>query len=424
MFADILDHRATRTALQKRAKPGLLVVGADGIDFDAAIAKIADKSGKLEPFGFVLSEIAKADALHHPGNKIAPRDLVRGHKSRNCNRGPEASAPPWRRECDRLKPFEARRAGGEVPRRRILESMEAHRLYGMVNALAKVAAAGALALCLNTPTRAQDTNGPLTPPPGEDHKVHRVTTKDPAAVPPALPPAEIIKAFAEKEDRYARARGGYTYRKTIKLTEYGKDGQPTGEYQVVTAATVDSDGRVYEKTAEKPQNSLQYLEILPGGGLASLAKMPSYPLVTGQLAKYNLRYVGDEKVDEIDCYIFEAKPKLLDRATALFQGVVWVDKQYLEVVKTYGKWVNDLGDVHPKEFPFVNFETYRENVDGKYWFPNYSRSDDFVHLKDDTIPVRLVIKWTDIKPLAANPAPPSAAPPPPASPDAAAKPQP
>src|SRR5215467_2669518 len=304
--------------------------------------------------------------------------------------------------------------------------MQAQGIYGTMNALARAAMAVALALSLGAVARAQDANGPLSPPPVADHNVRRVTNKDPAAAPPALPPAEIIKAFAEKEDRYARARGGYGYKKTIKLTEYGKDGQPSGEYQVALAAMIDSDGRVYEKTVEKPQNSLQYLEILPGGGLASLAKMPAYALVSGQLAKYDLRYAGDEKVDEIDCYIFEAKPKLLDRATALFQGVVWVDKQYLEVVKTYGKWVNDLGDVHPKEFPFVNFETYRENVDGKYWFPNYSRSDDFVHLKDDAIPVRLVIKWTDIKPLAANPAPAGAAAPPaaaPAGPDPAAKPQ-
>ncbi|HKF24470.1 MAG TPA: hypothetical protein VKB24_00800 [Candidatus Acidoferrum sp.] len=299
--------------------------------------------------------------------------------------------------------------------------MQAQGIYGTMNALARAAMAVALALSLGAVARAQDANGPLSPPPVADHNVRRVTNKDPAAAPPALPPAEIIKAFAEKEDRYARARGGYGYKKTIKLTEYGKDGQPSGEYQVAVAAVVDSDGRVYEKTVEKPQNSLQYLEILPGGGLASLAKMPAYALVSSQLAKYELRYVGDEKVDEIDCYIFEAKPKLLERATALFQGVVWVDKQYLEVVKTYGKWVNDLGDVHPKEFPFVNFETYRENVDGKFWFPSYSRSDDFVHLKDDTIPVRLVIKWTDIKPLVANPVPAGAVPP---VPPEAAKPQP
>ena len=292
-----------------------------------------------------------------------------------------------------------------------------------MNALLKGAAGTAMALCLGAAVSAQDqASGPLTPP-SEDHKVHRVTTTD-AAPPPPLPPAEIVKAFAEKEDRYVRARSGYGYKKTIRLTEYGRDGQPSGEYQVTTVAMADSDGRVYEKTLEKPQNSLHYLEILPGGGLASLAKIPSYPLVTSQLAKYDLRYLGDEKVDEVDCYIFEAKPKLLERANALFQGVVWVDKQYLEVVKTYGKWVNDLGPVHPQEFPFVNYETYRENVDGKYWFPNYSRSDDFVHLKDETIPVRLVIKWTDIKPLQSNAPPSSAAPTNPGAPSTAEKPRP
>jgi hypothetical protein len=37
-------------------------------------------------------------------------------------------------------------------------------------------------------------------------------------------------------------------------------------------------------------------------------------------------------------------------------------------------------------------------VDGKYWFPNYQRSDDTVHLKNGDFPVRLVIKWSDFKP--------------------------
>jgi len=61
--------------------------------------------------------------------------------------------------------------------------------------------------------------------------------------------------------------------------------------------------------------------------------------------------------------------------------------------------------------PFTTFETYRENVDGKYWFPNYMRSDDTLHLKDTEVPLRLVIKWTEFKPLpAAGAAAPQAAP--------------
>jgi len=274
-----------------------------------------------------------------------------------------------------------------------------------------------MALCYSA--RGQDS-GPLTPPPSDTHNVHRVTTTEPAATPPPMPPAEIIKQFAEKEDQYLQARVRYGYRKTIKLTEFGKDGQPSGELQAVVEAVMDPDGKVYEKTVQKTQSSLQFIDLIPGQ-LATATRIPAYPLTTKQLAKYQLRYVGDEKVDEIDCYIFEAKPKFLERGNALFQGVVWVDKQYLEVVKSYGKWVNDLGDVHSENLPFVNFETYRENVEGKYWFPNYMRSDEYLHLKDLTVPVRMVIKWTNIKPLQANiAAGPDAA----VQPDAAAKPKP
>jgi len=153
--------------------------------------------------------------------------------------------------------------------------------------------------------------------------------------------------------------------------------------------------------------------------LKAIARIPGFPLIPAQLSKYELRYAGTEKVDEIDCYIIDAKPKLLERAHALFQGVLWVDKQYLEVVKTYGKWVTDLGAEHPAEMPFTNFETYRENVEGKYWFPNYARSDDYLHFKDSgDVAVRLVVKWSDFKPLSAYAAPANAAPASPAPPSA------
>ena len=102
----------------------------------------------------------------------------------------------------------------------------------------------------------------------------------------------------------------------------------------------------------------------------------------------------------------------MERTKAYFDGIIWVDKQYLEVVKTYGKWVNELGDVHtPPMLPFSMFETYRENVDGKFWFPNYSRSDGTVNLKGLEIPVRLVIKWTDFKSIPNAPQTPAQAPP-------------
>ncbi len=237
--------------------------------------------------------------------------------------------------------------------------------------------------------------GPLTPPP--EHDVHRVGTEPVPPAPPSIPPEEIIKRFSQKEDQYIVARAGYTYKKTIRLEEFGPDGKPSGQFSLVVEAKPGADGKIYEKTVERPQSSLHYLEMGPED-FQSLGRMPAYPLTTAQLAKYNLKYLGKELVDEVDCYIFQAKPKAVERAHYYFDGIVWVDAAYLEVVKTYGKWVNDLGDTRSATMPFNIFETYRENVDGKFWLPNYMRSDDTLNLKDQNVQVRLVIKWTDYKP--------------------------
>ncbi|HKV62714.1 MAG TPA: hypothetical protein VJO16_12415 [Candidatus Acidoferrum sp.] len=256
-----------------------------------------------------------------------------------------------------------------------------------------------LAVCAiqGPPVMAQaGQQGPITPPP--DHHVTRIITGPEPEAPPDLPEAEITKRFSLKEDEYILSRTRYTYRKTIRIQEFGQDGQPVGEFVLVTQPARDVDGKMFEKVVEKPQSTLQRL-FLRSEDLEGLQRIPAFPLTSSQLAKYDLKYVGKEQVDEVDCYLFQVKPKMVERAKAYFDGVVWVDAKYLEVVKTYGKWVNDQGTVLAvKDLPFSLFETYRENVDGKYWFPNYSRSDATLNLKGgDEIPVRVVIKWTDFK---------------------------
>jgi hypothetical protein len=250
-------------------------------------------------------------------------------------------------------------------------------------------------------THAQDSaQGPVAPPP--EHRVaHRIGTEPETPAPPSLPPEEIIKRFSQKEDEFLAARSRHTSRKSIRLQEFGPDGKLSGEFLRVTEAAPGPDGRPIVKVIEKPQSTLQHAFLAPED-LEALDRVPAYPLTTSQLPKYNLKYIGKEQVDEIDCYIFQVKPKMLERTRGLFDGVIWVDAKYLEVVKTYGKWVTEQGDapVLP-QYPFALFETYRENVGGKYWFPNYARSDDTLHLKDQDLNIRLVIKWSDFKPLPA-----------------------
>lgn len=253
-----------------------------------------------------------------------------------------------------------------------------------------------------SPLLAQDVpQGPMAPP--RDHHVVRIGNEPEPPAPPSLPESEIIKRFSQKEDEYLAMRTHFSYKKTIRIEEFGPDGKLTGEFVVVTEPARDADGKFYERVVQRPESTLQHF-YLRSEDLDGLQRIPAFPLTTAQLVNYDLKYLGKEQVDEVKCYIFQVKPKILERQKAYFDGIVWVDSLYLEVVKTYGQWMTDLGPMHViPHFPFGLFETYRENVEGKYWLPDYSRSDDTVDLKGQQIPVRIVIKWSDFKPLPSAP---------------------
>jgi hypothetical protein len=253
----------------------------------------------------------------------------------------------------------------------------------------------------------ENAPGPLAPPP--EHHVTRIVGLPEPEAPPALPPAEIIQAFTKKEELYQNTRAQFASRKTIRIQEFGPDGKPAGEYTATYDLMRSGDGRLYEKAIAAPESTLQYLSFEPEDAQV-LARVPAYPVTVSQLSKYDVKYLSTEKVDEVDCYIFQVSPRTLDRQHPLFDGVIWVDQKYLEVVKTYGKWVTDMGEVQPPTLPFSMFETYRENVDGKYWFPNYSRADGTYKMKDRNVPIRVTIKWTNFRPFAAAPAVPAASP--------------
>src|SRR5260370_27365618 len=214
-----------------------------------------------------------------------------------------------------------------------------------------------LATIQGSPLRAEDApEGPIAPPP--EHQVTRIGNESVPEAPPSLPEAEIIKRFSQKEDAYILSRTHFTYRKTIRIQEFGADGQPAGEFVLVTQPGRDADGKLFEKVVEKPRSTLQHL-FLRSEDLEGLQRIPAFPLTSSQLAKYDLKYLGKEQVDEIDCYIFQAKPKVVERIKAYFDGIVWVDAKYLQVVKTYGKWVTDQGDLHPiAHLPFTLSDTY------------------------------------------------------------------
>ena len=265
-----------------------------------------------------------------------------------------------------------------------------------------LAACGALILLLGaTPAslRAQDA-GPMQPP---------ESTKFPAPPPsakpesPALPPDEIIRRFAAKEDEMVSAIKGYTFQKDVRIQEIGPDNKPAGQVEIVTQLRISPEGKMYEKPVSRQPSTLHTLA-LERGDSDLLAPTPMFPLTTAMLPKYEITYGGKQPLDELNAYFFTVKPRALDRARAYFSGVVWVDVQDLVIVKTMGKWVNELGDLTASDLPFTVFETYRQQVGKNLWFPAYSRSDDTFQAGNTSVPIRVIIKWTNFTPQASAPA--------------------
>jgi hypothetical protein len=121
-----------------------------------------------------------------------------------------------------------------------------------------------------------------------------------------------------------------------------------------------------------------------------------FVLTTPEIPAYDIQYLGKEKVDEIGCYTFSVKPKKMLTGKRYFEGEIWVDDQDLQIVKTYGKGVGLLKRGSDQAFP--KFETYREQVDKKYWFPTYTRANDTLRFKSgENVPIRMTVKYQDYK---------------------------
>lgn len=240
---------------------------------------------------------------------------------------------------------------------------------------------------------AESTKFPTPPPPAKPE-------------PPTLPPDEIIRRFAAKEDEMARAIRGYTFQKDVRIQEIGQSNRAAGQLDVVTQMAVTPDGRLTEKPVSRQPSTLHYLD-LERGDSELVAPAPMFPLTTAVLPKYEITYGGKEPLDELSTYYFNVKPRALERAHAYFSGVIWVDSTDLVIVKTMGKWVTETGDVTAGNLPFTVFETYRQQV-GNLWFPAYARSDDSITSGDGDISIRVIVKWTDFKPQ--DSAPPASTP--------------
>jgi hypothetical protein len=212
--------------------------------------------------------------------------------------------------------------------------------------------------------------------------------------PKGLAVDEIIRRFAAKEKEFKEARDQYTYRQDVKVQTI--DGNTaTGEFREVVDITFRDDGRRVENVVFAPQSTLVAVSMDPEDYDDIRNRYP-FVMTTDEIPLYQVMYAGQQKVDEIDTYVFDVAPKTLEKDKRYFQGRIWVDNQDLQIVKTCGKPVfQKKKSLEGHLFP--SYVSYREQIDGKYWFPTYARADENLQFKTGDVHIRIIVKYTDYK---------------------------
>ncbi len=218
---------------------------------------------------------------------------------------------------------------------------------------------------------------------------------------PAVAPEEIIRQFAAKESEFRRALNKYTYRRIARVQTIDDDNKVDGEWYEVDDVIFDPSGNRTEKVVFAPENSLRRVQMSPSD-LQDIQHGYPFVLTAEEIGQYDVKYVGRQKVDEVDCYVFDVSPKVIEKKHRYLLGRIWVDATDLQIVVTNGRMVPDdtkkgQEDLHP---PFM---TWRQQVDGHYWFPVYTKGEGVLHFSGGSgymaqdVHIRDIVKYSDYK---------------------------
>ena len=230
-------------------------------------------------------------------------------------------------------------------------------------------------------------------------------TKPVPAAKKEMTPPEIIKAFTTRESELLELWKEYSYKQESRMQVLGPAKIISGEYYQVSEFVFNDAGKRIERILKAPPSTLDQAGLsMTMEDKNAFVNLQPFALTAEELPNYNLSYVGKEKIDDLNTYVFDVNPKALTDPRALdklksqkvegkyFQGRIWIDDQDLQVVKAAGKTVPEFKQRFPK------YETYRENIDGRYWFPTYTYGEDtLVFDSGQSVKIRLVIKYKEYR---------------------------
>jgi hypothetical protein len=222
--------------------------------------------------------------------------------------------------------------------------------------------------------------------------------------PVQLAPDDIIKRFTTKETELREVWKEYSYQQESKIQILGPANTISGEFYQLSEFVFNDAGKRIQRILKAPPSDLEASGVMTQEDKNALINLQPFALTSEDLPNYLVRYVGKEKVDELNCFVFDVTPKVMNDQKELkklkdqkiegkfFQGRLFVDDEDLQIVKTMGKTVPEFKQRFPK------FETYRENIDGRYWFPTYTFGDDVLNFPEGgSMHVKMVVKYKNYR---------------------------
>jgi hypothetical protein len=205
---------------------------------------------------------------------------------------------------------------------------------------------------------------------------------------------KIITKFTSNERLFRQALNIYVFNRNATISTVGMGGQITGTFKRESFITFDSEGKRIERIIFAPISTLREVTVTQAD-LENLGGLDPFAIEPQHIDKYKFTYLGKEKIDELNLYVFDVAPRVMPKADKdglrLFQGRIWVDDTDLLIVKSKGKAVPEWKDER-----FAVIETWRENIDGKYWFPSFSSSDDeLVFRNGQVVKMKIRVKYSN-----------------------------
>jgi hypothetical protein len=228
-----------------------------------------------------------------------------------------------------------------------------------------------------------------------------VSQSEPALVnelPNGISVRDIIQSFATKEKEFRQALEQYTYTREVTVAARCEGGQAE-IYKLTVVITFDKKGNRVEKV--KGEDSSLECIMITKEDLDAFRNQSLLVLTADEIQDYQINFAGQQQQEDSHFFVFDVAPISVQSGRQQFEGRIWVDSRDFFIVKTQGRIATKREKKRKEqENPLPALTTWREQIDGRYWFPTYSRANAVLHFPHSEVQIEELVKLTNYKAVA------------------------